>query len=244
LIGGDPAHNLRLSNGRAASMLPHMRMLVLLLLLAACGRPLSPAETAFAGALFGPETAAPPVSFRAAAPVGAVPRTYPTRPRTTCREKILPPNDDPTFEARTAGVTLWTHVITNPDWYAEDYLAGWPERMNLVAAMFFAHEMTHVWQWKNRAQTRFTPLRAGLEHVRVTDPYLFETGGGSLLDYPYEQQASLVEEYVCCVTLDPGGARTERLRALLSEHLPLRELPRARAVLLPWPEAPITGMCA
>ena len=220
-----------------------MRVLVLLLLLAGCARPLTPGERDFAGHFFGPETVDRTTTFQPVAVVGALSRTYAARPRTTCREKILPPLEGPTFEARTAGITLYNHVVTSPDWYLEDYLAGWPEELDLVAAMFFAHEMTHVWQWRNRQITRFTPLRAGLEHVVSDDPYLFETDGRRFEDYGYEQQASLVEEYICCQTLDPEGARTARLRALVGAALPLQELPRVRDVRVPYSGA-LGGICS
>ena len=220
-----------------------MRALLLLLLLAGCARPLTEGERVFAGHFFGPETLSARVTFRENPLVGVSARTYPTRPRSTCRERILPPIETPTYEARTAGVTLYTHVMTSPGYYLDDYLPGYPDRMNLAAAMFFAHEMTHVWQWKNRGQTRFTPLRAGLEHVTTTDPYLFETDTQDFLDYGYEQQASLVEEYLCCATLDPQGARTDRLRALVSQALPISELPQVGDVRVPYSGA-LEGICS
>ena len=62
--------------------------------------------------------------------------------------------------------------------------------------MFFAHEMTHVWQWQNRGVTGYHPFRAFAEHRSTKDPYLFDSDGPhQFLDYGYEQQASLVEEY-------------------------------------------------
>ena len=220
-----------------------MRVLLILLLLAGCGRVLTEGEKTLAGHVFGPETLNTRVTWRENPLVGLSARTYPTRPRTTCRERILPPLDTPTYQARTAGITLFTHVNTSPDFYLPDYLPEYPEKMNLAAAMFFAHEMTHVWQWKNRRDTFYTPLKAGLEHVVTTDPYLFETDTRDFLDYGYEQQASLVEEYLCCATLDPDGARTDRLRALVSQALPLRDLPRVGDVRVPYSGA-LTGICS
>ena len=43
------------------------------------------------------------------------------------------------------------------------------------------------------------------------DPYLFdERADRRFLEYGYEAQASLVEEYVCCRALDPSGGRGPR----------------------------------
>jgi len=83
-----------------------------------------------------------------------------------------------------------------------------------------------------------------LEHQPGTDPYLFDTGGNpQFSDFGYEQQASLVEEYVCCVTLDPEGARTQRLEALLSPVMPLDDLPDW-PVRIPWRDAQTRGICS
>jgi hypothetical protein len=110
--------------------------------------------------------------------------------------------------------------------------------------MFLAHEMTHVWQWQNRGLTGYHPARAFVEQVAVDDPYLFAEDGRRFLDYGYEQQASLVEEYLCCATLAPEGARTERLRRLLREVMPVAEPAAfARAVRLPDPRAELGDVC-
>ncbi|KAA9009898.1 hypothetical protein [Histidinibacterium aquaticum] len=223
-----------------------MRALILCLVLATvsgCTRGLTPAEQAFGAQIVG-ETAASRVRLFSAGPVGAISRTYPVRPQTTCRQRLFPPPEGPTFESRTAGVALWDHIVTSPGWYLEDYLADWPERLNLVAAMFFAHELTHVWQWQNTEVTGFTPLRAAREHQELTDPYLFEESTAArFLDYGYEAQASLVEEYVCCAAVAPEGARTERLRALLSQAMPISEWRAPDDVLIPWADADLAGVC-
>ncbi|WP_040615318.1 hypothetical protein [Oceanicola granulosus] len=219
-------------------------LLAALLLLSACTRPLTPAERAFAAQILGPDTAYSDIRFTEAGPVGAFTFTYPTRPRTTCRERILPPSTGPTFETRTAGITLFDHVVTNPDWYLADYLADWPERLNLVAAMFFAHELTHVWQWQNREVTGYSLGRVAREHQTIEDPYLFDSDATpDFLAYGYEQQAALVEEYICCATLAPDAARTDRLRALLGQAMPVGELRMPEEVVLPYPEADVAGIC-
>lgn len=225
-----------------------MRALVLLacLALAACGRPLTGPETELATSLFGPTLDPAPVRLVRSGLVGATFRTYPARPRTTCRERIAPPRAEARFTARPAAIALWQHVHFRGDVFLPDYAAGRDGVQNLAAAMFLAHELTHVWQWQNRALTGYTPWRAATEHLGAADPYLFDPGGAArFLDFGYEQQAGIVEEYLCCRSLDPRGARTGRLHALLAPVLPLPPLPdRPQPVRLPWPEADTAGICA
>ena len=225
-----------------------MRLLIpslCLLLLATCGRPLTEGEVAFARAIHGNTIDTSRIRILSNGLVGITSRTYRTRPRTTCRELILPPSDATTFQGRTAGVVLGHTVNVREDFFVEDYTANSRDELNLVAAMFMAHEVTHVWQWQNRELTGYHPFKAAREHALVDDPYLFETETEkSFLDYGYEQQASLVEEYICCDTLDPNGARTARLKALLGAVMPLSELPtEGRAVRIPWAGAQLRGIC-
>ena len=222
-------------------------LLPIILMVAACGRPLTDTETAFMATLTGDTLDPAPVRIAEAGIVGLRSATYPVRPRTTCRERILPPPESDTFTARTAGVVLFNRAYIRPDWFLDDYMADWPEGQSIVAAMFFAHEMIHVWQWQNRELTGYHPLRAASEHVPGADPYLFDPDETrlSFLEFGYEQQASLVEEFVCCRALDPEGARTERLAALLSEVMPIARLPQTPMdVRLPWDGAETRGICS
>ncbi|MEM9756813.1 MAG: hypothetical protein AAF914_12500, partial [Pseudomonadota bacterium] len=162
--------------------------------------------------------------------------------------RILPPPEGATITGRTAGMVLFQTLHARPGFDLEDYIARPDGRLNLAAAMFFAHEMTHVWQWQNRAVTGYHPTRAFAEHLRTADPYLFDGDSEiAFLDYGYEQQASLVEEYVCCRALDPNGARTARLATLLSAHMDLAGRFRFiddTDILLPWDGAETAGICA
>ncbi|KIQ68992.1 hypothetical protein [Wenxinia marina] len=225
-----------------------MRALPLLaaLLLAACGRPLTPAETGFADAFLGPAIAPGAVRFHEGlAPEH--PRTIPVRPRNTCQERLYPPPEVKTTEVTTAALTVFQNVHFRDSFWLEDYLDGLPEgRLNLAAAMIFAHEMVHVWQWQNRAETGYHPLKALFEHVGSPDPYLFDPDSTTgFLDYGWEQQGSIMEEYLCCRVLAPEAERTERLHAMLSEHfaLPALDRPIASEVLLPWDGVRTEGIC-
>jgi hypothetical protein len=228
-----------------------MRVLLLLaicLVLTACGRPLTEAEAAYLADLQGESFDVARVRIVENPVVGLGAHNYPARPQTTCRERIWPPPEGDTIETRTAGVVLFNTLHVRSEYWMPDYVAPLDGRRSLAAAMFFAHEMTHIWQWQNRAVTGYHPYRAFTEHVSIEDPYLFDPDDARrFLDYGYEVQASLVEEYVCCRAVDPHGARTARLERVLAQVMPMTPLQsRADAVteLIPWDGADLRGVCS
>lgn len=222
-----------------------MRVVLLLFLaLAACGRPLTPAEKTFAMQLHGPTIDTSRIRTIRGSPVGGITYQRPKRPRLACRELILPEPETDMVTVGPVAMVVHNKVFYARDWYLDDYMQDYPKRMNLLMAMLFAHEITHVWQWQNRDKTGYSPLRAAREHQISDDPYLFDIATRTrFLDYGYEQQAGIVEEYVCCATLDPEAARTKRLRALLQEEFPLQKLTIPEDVLLPWDGAETRGIC-
>ena len=221
----------------------HTVLALALILLAACGRPLTPAETDLAARMFGPSLDTAPVRFVENGFIGMRSHLYPTRPRTTCRERLLPPAQSTHERGRAAGLVLGTRIQVRPDVLRADFARAEDGTMSLGQAMYLVHELTHVWQWQNRERTGYSLWRVGREHSQSDDPYLFDPEGEqSFLDYGYEQQASLVEEYVCCQALDPEGARTGRLRALLSQVMEPGDLPDV-AVSVPWAGVETRGIC-
>lgn len=222
--------------------------LLLCLALAACGRPLTQAERAYMADLQGASFDPAPVRIASNPLIGLIVQRYPARPQTTCRERVVPPPEGPIIEGRTGGMVLFNTLHVRADMMVDDYTLMPDGRRHLYAAMFFAHEMTHVWQWQNRDLTGYHPLLAAGEHATAEDPYLFDTSTERrFLDYGYEAQASLVEEYVCCRALDPKGARTDRLEALIGQVMPVTPW-RARAdavePFLPWDGIEPQGICS
>ncbi|MEM6940491.1 MAG: hypothetical protein AAF943_03980 [Pseudomonadota bacterium] len=223
-----------------------LRVLLLCLVLAACGRPLTSNEQAFLETFHGETLNMDRVRLHDGAPTRAVTFRRKPRPRTTCRELILPPVTEAIVTSKPAAVALYNTVLFDRDWYLEDYLPDYPDTIGLIAAMLFAHEITHVWQWQNRASSGYSPLRAGAEQITRDDPYLFELDEAPAFgDFGFEQQASIVEEYVCCRALAPDGPRTARLHALIEAVMPVKPLPASREwnVRLPWAGAEIGGIC-
>lgn len=226
---------------------PHAMRVALLLslfVLMSCGRPLTEAETSFAEQLHGDTIDTSRIRLVDGALIGKVTYKRQKRPRLTCRERIFPEPTSETVTVGPAAFVLFNKVFFSKDWYDKDYLPVYPERMSLVHAMIFAHEITHVWQWQNRAETGYSPLRAASEHVAQDDPYLFDIDTKTrFLDYAFEQQASIVEEYVCCASLDPHAPRTARLKSLLQDGFPLQDLRVADEVVIPWDGAQTKGIC-
>lgn len=223
-----------------------LRVFLILTLLASCGRPLTDAERAFADTIHGDQLDQNRVRLIDGAPTRAVTFKRKARPRTTCRERILPPPTSDIVTAKPAAVALWQNVLFDKDWYLDDYVPAYPEEINLVAAMLLAHELTHVWQWQNREVTGYSPLKAAREHRFSDDPYLFDVSAERrFLDFGFEQQGSIVEEFVCCRALDPQGGRTQRLHALISQAMPVSPLPQSRQhnVRLPWDGVQVNGIC-
>lgn len=221
---------------------------LLICAIAACGRAPTETERAFLSDIHGSTLDLDRMRLHRGAPVLPITFTRAPRPRTSCREKLFPPlTKTETVKSKPVAVALGNHIYLTRDWYLEDFLAEFPQELNLVAAMLYAHEATHVWQWQNREKTGYTPLKAAAEHGASPDPYLFELETSSgFLDFGYEQQGTIVEEYVCCRALDPVGARTKRLHDLLLAEMPVAPLPQSRQhdVRLPWRGVELQGICS
>ena len=224
-----------------------LAILALLTLVACAERPLTQAERAFTGTLMGPALDADEVRLVQGSAANLLTAMVPVRPRTTCRERIYPPRSTAvpgSFPAMAIGQS----VYFARDLWSEDFLSDYPEAMELTDAMRLAHELTHVWQWQRRDLTGYHPYKASLEHAALDDPYLVEIDPSKgFLDYGFEQQGVIVEEFVCCRALDPDGARTEALHRLVTEVFPAaarRDPAAAGAISLPWAGAETRGICS
>ncbi len=221
--------------------------IALFFLLAACGRPLTPNELAFTRALQGPELDTQKVRVLKGLPGSSITFKRPIRPRLTCQERLFPPSEGETVTTSPIALVLFNTIRLRKDIWREDFLPAWPEKIDLLDAMLLAHEMTHVWQWQNRDLTGYHPIKAAREHRVSADPYLIDpTTQSRFLDHGYEQQGAIVEEYVCCRVLDPDAPRTDRLRRMIGEVMPVDRLDAMidrPAVRLPWRGVEIEGIC-
>ena len=203
-----------------------MRFLVLIfVLLAACSRPLTPSEERFANDLFGP--ALDTSKVRIAQGLGITPlyKTIPKAQATVvqgtdkaCIRTPAPTRSTNPPQAFAVGNRL--HFDTGL--YSSDMALVWPEYLRFPHAIILAHELTHAWQWQNRARTRYSPWRAVRESVLKVDPYFSNPDDApSFLLFGYEQQAAIVEDYVCFAVANPTHPRRYELREILDPVLPM-----------------------
>ena len=205
------------------------RALALLILLAACARPLTPGEAAFAGDLFGPSLDTAKVRVRVGAGLTPLPRPTPRAPAQGSRAEIPAGFCTRTPQPRKirwpAAFVLGNSVFMKREYYAADTFPGWPDAILLPQGFIMAHELTHVWQWQNRATTHYSPLRPLAEAARKADPYYWNgTGPRPFAAYGFEQQAALIEDYLCFRLFEPNAPRVEELRTILAPALPLDQL--------------------
>lgn len=220
--------------------------LVIFVIFSGCGRTLTPNEIAFADTIFGNEINAKRVRFVRGHLAESYTMRYQARPRVTCSERIYPPPKEEVFTTSPGAISLFNKVFFRKDMFLPDYGVAHQGRGNLYALMLYAHEMTHVWQWQNRRKTGYHPLKAASEHKPGHDPYLFEIASKpAFLGFPFEQQAAIVEEYVCCRALAPKAPRTQRLHGMISQAMPVADLENIvpNHAFVPWKEAQLAGIC-
>ena len=197
--------------------------LLIWLLLAACSRPLTDAEERFAQDLFGTELDTTPVTISQGA--GLVPQMKTVPASLTVMsgtERACVRTPQPRGSQPPHAFALWNRMHFNSAVYSSDMALGWPKGLRFPNAIILAHELTHVWQWQNRAVTGYTPARAVAESWRLADPY-FSTSGDAPIFYAfgYEQQAAIVEDFVCFTVANPNHPRRAELREILEPVLPV-----------------------
>lgn len=216
-------------NGATLS-LRSLALLLGLLFLAACSRPLTTGERAFAADLLGKTLDADKVRVAVGFGLKPPPPT-PDPPAQGKRRTIAGICDRVPQGPRTEpppAFALWNRIHLAKKYYREDTAPGWPDRVLLPQSLIVAHEMVHVWQWQNRKRTGYRPTRAALESVLNLDPYYYTpTDGDTFLSFGFEQQAALLEDYFCYALLDPQNPRRDELRGLLAPHFPLGRLDNA-----------------
>lgn len=202
---------------------------LLLICLAACTRPLAPGERALAADLFGDRLDASKMRVAVGLGLTPLPRPQPPPPvagplerRPGICDRIAPdtgpPEPPPAF-------ALYNRIHVMPEWYHADTMHGWPDRVLIPEALIMAHEMVHVWQWQNRALTGYRPGRAAFEGLTNRDPYFYSPrNGGAFLKFGYEQQAALIEDYMCYLLFDPDAPRRQELRSILLPYFTIGRL--------------------
>ncbi|MCQ0092918.1 hypothetical protein [Roseovarius sp. M141] len=206
------------------------------LALAGCARPLTQNERRFAADILGPSLDLDAVRIaRGFTPLPPPPET----PDTSDLYPIIVENQVSGLCDRTApeprsgpppGWALWSRVHMSREFYRADLAPDWPRSARFPQALVLAHELVHVWQWQNRRITGYRPARAALESFVNMDPYFYVPGpDATFLKFGFEQQAALLEDYVCYTLYDPATPRRAELRPLLAPHFPVGRLDAALA---------------
>ena len=68
--------------------------------------------------------------------------------------------------------------------------------------------------------TGYSPARALAESLELADPY-FSQGEGAFYSFGYEQQAAILEDYICFAFANPDHPRRDELRDILAPVFPL-----------------------
>ncbi|MCZ4351602.1 hypothetical protein O4H61_03655 [Roseovarius aestuarii] len=205
------------------------------LALAGCSRPLTPNEQRFAADVLGPGLNTDVVRVSQGLGLAVPPETPAEAPNAhVVGSEIHPGFCDRTAPQAPSGPppawALYDRISLTAPIYQPDTATQWPHAAQFPQALIMAHELVHVWQWQNRARTRYRPMRAALESVFNLDPYFYVPDRASgLLSYGYEQQAALLEDYLCYALYDPTNPRRDMLRPILSPHFPLDRLDQAVA---------------
>ena len=201
-------------------------VLVCVLAVSGCTRPLADGERAFAQDVFGAGLDLDRV--RVAQGFDPLPRPEPEAPTPRPepppqRAEIMPGVCDRVAPDPPKGpppaFALYNSVRLDEAIYLADTLKGWPEQILLPQGFVMIHEFVHVWQWQNRKTTRYRPIRAVLEAILRRDPYFYVPDeGAGFLEYGYEQQAALLEDYLCYTLFDPANPRRAKIRTIVAPH--------------------------
>lgn len=205
-----------------------------LLVLAACARPLTQNETYFAQQLFGDTLDTEEIEVLAGVGILPLPRSYPALADPFEEVAAPPPPRKPPEDLCVrrpsprrgwrwpAAFVLEDHIYFSFDYYAEDAFEGLPDTVPFPASILMAHELVHIWQWQHRATTQYTSLAAANESLESRDPYFWvPEAGREFLSYGYEQQAAMVQDFVCYALFDPEDPVMDELAGVLRPVLPV-----------------------
>lgn len=202
-----------------------------LILLAACSRPLTEDERVFAETLFGPTLDTDKVTIAQGLGVAPLYRTVPSSVRVlrgTNRACLRTPQ--PRGAQPPQAFALYNRMHFDSTLYSSDMARPWPRAVRFPQSLILAHELTHVWQWQNRDLTGYAPWRAVLESFELADPYYSgDEETPIFLSLGYEQQAAVVEDFVCFTVANPTHPRRQVLRDALEPFFPVAAFEEALA---------------
>lgn len=205
-----------------------------LLSLTACARPLTENETIFAKNLFGDTLRTDEVSIMAGAGLTPLPwRPKNPDPRVDAAAGTVEPRKPPDdlcvrkpsprpYWDWPAAFVLDDNIYFSYRWYPFDAFEGMPETVPFPHSVLMAHELVHIWQWQNRDRTGYSPQASGNESLRSKDPYYYANrDSADFYAFGFEQQAAMIEDFVCFALFDPEDPVLDELAQLLRPVLPV-----------------------
>ena len=197
------------------SIKPVAILLSILIVLGGCSRPLTEAEANFAEDLFGDEIDTSKVRITQGLGISPLYETVPGKvilvegTDQACLRVPQPRGAQP-----PQAFAFRNRIHFDTGLYSSDMMLQWPDRLRVPQALVFAHEMVHVWQWQNREHTGYSPGKAVAESIEFSDPY-FSEGSDTFFSFGFEQQAAIVEDYLCFAYANPNHPRRQELREIL-----------------------------
>ena len=200
-----------------------------LIFLSACARPLTVAETKFAQDLFGPSLDTSEVTITQGLGLFPLYKTNPTKVTVlNGTDKACVRTPQPRGAQPPQAFAFRNRMHFDSELYSSNMALGWPEGLRFPNAIILAHELTHVWQWQNREVTGYTAMRALKESWRLADPYFSAPGEAPIFfAFGYEQQAAIVEDFVCFSMANPTHPRHDELKEILEPVLPVDQFQAA-----------------
>ena len=200
-----------------------------LIFLFACARPLTEAEETFAQDLFGPSLDTSEVTITQGLGLFPLYKTVPAKVTVlNGTDKACVRTPQPRGAQPPQAFAFRNRMHFDSEIYSSNMALGWPEGLRFPNAIILAHELTHVWQWQNREITGYTAMRAIKESWQIADPYYSASGGGpAFFSYGYEQQAAMVEDFVCFSVANPTHPRHDELKGILEPVLPVERFQAA-----------------
>lgn len=124
-----------------------------------------------------------------------------------------------------SAIALGNNIYFKKEFYDNDFASNWPYFIQYNLGLF-SHEIMHVWQYQNRERTGYTIAKVALEHIKYKDPYYYELiEGKKLLDYRYEQQAKIIEDFFLKHYFNRNDKDYKKLKALIEAEMGPTQLP-------------------
>ncbi|MEO9820031.1 MAG: DUF4157 domain-containing protein [Paracoccaceae bacterium] len=118
-----------------------------------------------------------------------------------------------------AAITVGNTIFYDQDVYSADFSVSIFDSDRWL----MAHELTHVWQWQNRAITGYSFSKVVSEHLEFGDDVYDYTlvEGKRFTEYRFEQQGEIVECYAMLRQLRPNDPVTLKHERLIRAEFPL-----------------------